>query len=78
MFVDDGGISKLRKKYGAAEPEFLVERNGEDGGGTGVVNFLDLIFALFRLFSFRTAKFSSIAIAHSELSNLQNSAISGV
>ena len=74
MFVDDGGISKLRKKYGAAEPEFLVERNGEDGG-TGVVNFLDLIFALFRLFSFRNAKCSSIA--HSELSNLQNSAISG-
>ena len=66
----------MRKKYGAAEPEFLVERNGEDGGGTGVVNFLDLIFALFRLFSFRTAKCSSIA--HSELSNLQNSAISGV
>ena len=48
-------------------------REMEDGG---VVNFLDLIFALFRLFSFRTAKCSSIA--HSELSNLQNSAISGV
>ena len=66
-----GGFKSCGKNMAPPNRNFSL-REMEDGG---VVNFLDLIFALFRLFSFRTAKCSSIA--HSELSNLQNSAISG-